>query len=197
MNDLSYPLIFKALRLDSTTCKLALFCAIPPLPASGRPRITSLHRARHCEEPRDEAISTLVPQLALSSSSPTEFCRVGCAHRSPGRQIGSVFPHALTAPLLLNPFWHHQLSMILLNPNWLCFARFTPRPRHAARRRPLPTYPSPPKFGFVLHNSLRQPPPAWRNLVRFAHLPSARAKLGLFCRISSALQARKLAPSCT
>jgi hypothetical protein len=41
-----------------------------------------------------------------------------------------------------------------------------PRPT----RRPLPTYPSPPKFGFVLHNLLRRPPPAGPNWVRFTRM---------------------------
>jgi hypothetical protein len=68
--------------------------------------------------------------------------------------------------------------------NWVRFARFTPRPGHT-RQLPLTTYPSPTKFGFVLHNFLGQPPAAGRNWVRFVHLPSGtplgRGKLGSFC----------------
>jgi hypothetical protein len=45
-----------------------------------------------------------------------------------------------------------------------------PRP---TRQPPLPTYPSHPKFGFVLHNASRQPPPAGPNWVRFARLASS------------------------
>jgi hypothetical protein len=72
---------------------------------------------------------------------------------------------------------HNHQSAILgpRPPNWLRFAHFTPRPSHA-RQRPLPTYPSPSKFGFVLHDLLRQPPPAGTNWVRFAHQRLASAR---------------------
>jgi hypothetical protein len=43
-----------------------------------------------------------------------------------------------------------------------------PRP---TRQLPLPTYPSPLKFGFVSHDFLGQPPATGRNWVRFARLP--------------------------
>jgi hypothetical protein len=54
-----------------------------------------------------------------------------------------------------------------------------PRP---ARGLPLPTCPTSPKFGFVLHNSLRQPPRPAVNWVRFAHSPCHRLSVGVTCR---------------
>jgi hypothetical protein len=72
-----------------------------------------------------------------------------------------------------------------------------PRPK---RQTPLPTYPTPPKFGFVLHGFLRHRPWAGANWVRFARftLAAARAgaKLGSFCTIAlrPGIAARQPAP---
>jgi hypothetical protein len=74
----------------------------------------------------------------------------------------------------------------------------SPAEPQPTRQPPLPTYPIPPKFGFVLHDSLRETPAPGRNWVRFAQslfgraprpagprpFPGARAKLGSFCTIT-------------
>jgi hypothetical protein len=163
------------------------------------PNHESPPRACHCEEPCDEAISTLVPELALSSNSPTRLCRVGSARHSPSRQIGFVFPQTRIASLLLKPFWHRQLSMILdeigfvlhvslsgrATPHmtaafahipqslqvWLRFAQFPPSPACGGAK--LGSFRTMrPQIGFVLHN--RPTPPGPR-----ATRP--RRELGSFC----------------
>jgi hypothetical protein len=74
----------------------------------------------------------------------------------------------------------------------------SPAEPQPTRQPPLPTYPIPPKFGFVLHDSLRETPAPGRNWVRFAQslfgraprpagprpFPGARAKFGSFCTIT-------------
>jgi hypothetical protein len=61
-----------------------------------------------------------------------------------------------------------------LAPNWVRFARFhSPAEPRPTRQSPLRISPSLPKFGFVLHNLLRQLPAARRNWVRFARFDSS------------------------
>jgi hypothetical protein len=140
--------------------KLGSFCAFAPRPLPLWPRTTRRRRE-------------------LGS-----FCTV-LRRRGPAPLVGWAVPTIFPGGKL-GSFCAFCLRRAPARRNWVRFARFTPRgePR-LARRPPLPTYPSPPKFGFVLHNFHRQPHPAGRNWVRFARfllsIAAGREKLGSFC----------------
>jgi hypothetical protein len=79
------------------------------------------------------------------------------------------------------PYTTAAFAHILQSPGiWVRFVRFTPRPNRT-RQRPLPTYSSPPEFGFVLHVSL--PGRTVHDSGLCPHTPVPR-NLGSFCTIS-------------
>jgi hypothetical protein len=110
---------------------------------------------------------------ATKQSRPWES-DVPCLARSsalglPARQIGFVFTPPQGTLFPPNSFFQRDLSTIPSCGELGSFCTFHPRSDQCRKRQPpLPTYPSLPKFGFVLDNSLRQPPAAGRNVVPFA-----------------------------
>jgi hypothetical protein len=118
-------------------------------------------------------------RLALFSFAPNAqgslitHCKQNAYCQPAPKGIGFVF-HG--CPCLSFPAGISRSAIVGLRPQ-IGFVLHVSLPGHATPHTTtaLPTYPIPPKFGFVLHNLLRRRLPEGQNLVRFAQSLSAGA----------------------